>query len=197
MNTRFNYMYRDGGNNKREGSVIFAGEPRDINEEHRTLHAFMDDEQFMAHQLGVPEIFLWDPNASYDPEDTSTYPADIGPGKYCISDDDHCWHEFVGLELTEEPPTDPRHWSEFRAVIVAITQWQPFEPSTRKTVKPRTCSDDCDAPHCKKCGCHYDPACGQGGVCDGCLVDRASSEAEAVTKAFGGDAEAAARHMGW
>lgn len=57
--------------------------------------------------------------------------------------------------------------------------------------------DDCDQPHCRTCGEHYDPACGRGGVCDGCIVDQASAEAEAVTEAFDGDYEEAARVMGW
>lgn len=63
---------------------------------------------------------------------------------------------------------------------------------------PRVCKvDDCDQPHCRKCGHHYDPACGENGVCDGCIVDRASAEAQAITKAYGGNYEAAAADMGW
>jgi hypothetical protein len=63
--------------------------------------------------------------------------------------------------------------------------------------KDRCDIEGCDGPHCRKCGHHYDPACGRDGVCDGCLVERARSEMEAVSAAFGGDHEAAARHMGW
>lgn len=54
--------------------------------------------------------------------------------------------------------------------------------------------------HCRRCGRHYEP-CREteraGGVCDGCLIGQASDEAEAVTKAFGGNYEEAAKHMGW
>jgi hypothetical protein len=62
-----------------------------------------------------------------------------------------------------------------------------------------TCQiEDYDLPHCKRCGHHFDPACSGGSeVCDGCQVDSASNEAEAVTKAFGGNYEAAALYMGW
>ncbi len=65
-------------------------------------------------------------------------------------------------------------------------------------MKRWTCPvEDCDAPHCKKCGYHYDPACGQNGVCDACLIQQASDECEAVTEAFGGNYEEAAAYMGW
>ncbi len=57
--------------------------------------------------------------------------------------------------------------------------------------------EGCEGPHCRKCGHHYDPACGENGVCDACIIGQASSEAEAITKVFGGNYEEAARHMGW
>lgn len=54
--------------------------------------------------------------------------------------------------------------------------------------------DDCDQPHCRKCGRHSD---GVGDSCAACEVERAQAEMAAVSAAFGGDHEAAARHMGW
>ena len=61
------------------------------------------------------------------------------------------------------------------------------------------CKDDsCDIPHCSKCGSHYDPhAAGGSRVCDGCQIEAAMAEAEAATKAFGGNYEEAARVLGW
>jgi len=55
----------------------------------------------------------------------------------------------------------------------------------------RSCGDDCDLPHCKTCGEHSD------GPCEVCEVERARQEAEAVTKAFGGNYEQAAQFLGW
>jgi hypothetical protein len=58
--------------------------------------------------------------------------------------------------------------------------------------------EGCDQLHCRNCGRHYDPACSEGrDICDGCQVDNAAAEAEAVTKAFGGNYEEAAKFMGW
>lgn len=58
--------------------------------------------------------------------------------------------------------------------------------------------EGCDCPHCKQCGRHYDPACSEGrNVCDACQIGQASQEAEAITEAFGGNYEEAARFMGW
>lgn len=54
--------------------------------------------------------------------------------------------------------------------------------------------DDCDQPHCRECGRHYD---GIGATCAGCEVERARDEMAAVSAAFGGNHEAAARFMGW
>jgi len=58
-------------------------------------------------------------------------------------------------------------------------------------------SDDCELPHCKKCGHHYEPECGRNGVCDHCIIYGAVAEAETITKAYGGNYEAAAAAMGW
>lgn len=67
--------------------------------------------------------------------------------------------------------------------------------------EPKPCKvEDCDAPHCKRCGCHYDPACTEppgGPVCDTCLIEQAADTARAQAEAFGGDYEAAARYHGW
>ena len=58
--------------------------------------------------------------------------------------------------------------------------------------------EGCDQPHCKRCGRHYDPACSeQPGICDECIIMGAAAEAEAATRAFGGNYEEAARQLGW
>lgn len=55
-------------------------------------------------------------------------------------------------------------------------------------------SDDCDLRHCRECGGHnFEP----GDTCDECQINAASSEAEQITKNFGGNYEEAAKFYGW
>jgi hypothetical protein len=56
--------------------------------------------------------------------------------------------------------------------------------------------EGCELGHCRRCDRHFCPEIG-GGVCDACLIDQASAETAAVTRAFGGNSEAAAQAMGW
>jgi len=59
-------------------------------------------------------------------------------------------------------------------------------------------TEGCEGYHCKQCGHHYDPACSdRPGVCDACIIEAASNEAEQIAKGFGGNYEEAARFMGW
>ena len=58
-------------------------------------------------------------------------------------------------------------------------------------------SEGCDQRHCRKCGHHFEPEPGATETCPDCVVGRAMAEMEAVTKAFGGDYEKAAKFMGW
>ena len=57
--------------------------------------------------------------------------------------------------------------------------------------------DGCDCHHCTKCGHHYDPACGQNGICDECIIDQARDTSEAQAKAFDGNYEEANLYFGW
>jgi hypothetical protein len=103
VNTRFNYMYRDGSNNKEHGDVIFAGEaaPGDLE---RLTGQFDEGLYFKADKVGVPDLLeaCWS----------------------VIDELDHGWHEFCGLEPTDVPPTDPRPFSEFLAGVISITSWE-------------------------------------------------------------------------
>lgn len=58
--------------------------------------------------------------------------------------------------------------------------------------KRRCRHEDCELLHCRRCGSHYEAM-----ECEACAVERAFSETEAVVKAFGGNAEEAAKAMGW
>jgi hypothetical protein len=70
------YLYRDGGNHKKRGSVIFSNPngvtPESVEVELR--RAFLEDDLFIADQIRVPEVFLF-----------------VG-GQFSF--DDHCYHEF-------------------------------------------------------------------------------------------------------
>lgn len=137
MNIEFEYLYRDGGNNKNFGGVVFTNDSQlsigDLEAEIRN-HLEMG-ELFIADQVGVPEVFLWDPDANYDPDDASTYPADLGPGKYAIWEDmDGCYHEFDCLSVTDKQPTDNRTITRFVADLAKANRegWRVFLPTDRR-----------------------------------------------------------------
>ncbi len=113
-NIKFHYLYRDAGNYKKWGSVVFS------NPEELTLHsvastlinAFPEEDLFMAHQIRVPEMFFYTRGNA--------------------TSDDHCFHEFDRLEETLEPPDDrhSRTISEFLAETQGQSKrgWIPFDP---------------------------------------------------------------------
>ena len=92
MNIRFEYLYRDAGNNKLWGDVVFAN-PEHLSIEELTGMAeagLIDGLNFVAREVKVPELRFPD----YDQEL------------------DHDWHEFHALELTSDAPAD----SEMRTI---------------------------------------------------------------------------------
>jgi len=82
-NIKLHYLYRDASNYKQYGSVVLAN-PNNIA---AALVAdiisrnLIDGEFFDADKWGVPALF-------FDKE----------------NEDDHEWHEFERVEITEEPP---------------------------------------------------------------------------------------------
>jgi hypothetical protein len=91
-NIRFNYLYRDAGNYKNFGSVVFSN-PKLLSTE--TLikpisSSLIDGEYFYHNRLGVPALFFSLKNS-----------------------DDHFWHEFENIEETNDEPTDTRTINEF------------------------------------------------------------------------------------
>lgn len=130
-NIRFVYLYRDGSNWKQFGEVVFANpdglEPADI--EARLRLKFQDGDNFIASQIGVPEVFLYSEAADYDVENP---PLGVGPGEYVISEDDHCWHELDSVLASTSGPTDSRTALEFIQEVEAIEKW------TETAVKART-----------------------------------------------------------
>jgi len=117
-NIEFGYLYRDGGNYKKYGSVIFAN-PEDLgtDEISRLIHEeLMPDGLFIAEQVRIPEVFLY---SSGD-----------------FSQDDHCFHEFAGVRVTNGTTSDP----QARSIGEFITEindrefigWETFDPYDSK-----------------------------------------------------------------
>lgn len=87
-NIRFAYMYRDAGNYKQHGEAIFSNEtylPSD--EIEKQIRSYLNDgEFFIARQVHLEERFF-----------------DV------LYDDDHPWHEFLGVDASDDPTFDPDH----------------------------------------------------------------------------------------
>lgn len=135
----FEYLYRDGSNYKNHGSVVFKNDSRlstakIIESIEKNLE---DGENFIAYQVGIPEVFLWDPDVDYDPDDENTYPESLGPGGYAIDEGtDHCWHEFAALSVLDAEPTDTRTITEFIRELQRAKNvgWRLFLPIDRRAV---------------------------------------------------------------
>ena len=86
MNIQFSYLYRDAGNFKNFGEIIFANPNNFSLEDLRTRvkQVLLGEMYFDAFAVGIPELFFED----YDEEL------------------DHDWHEFDRLDLVGLPLTD-------------------------------------------------------------------------------------------
>jgi hypothetical protein len=84
-NIKFNYLYRDAGNYKTHGYVVFTN-PEGVSlqqMEERIRAKLIDGIWFYAHKWPVPDLHSqkWDDEL------------------------DHTFHEFEGLEYTNQAPT--------------------------------------------------------------------------------------------
>jgi len=88
MNIEFRYLYRDMGNFKNYGEVIFANRLNsDAEEIRKQIFSILGpDHTIKASDLGIPDLFF--KNFTYDPEL------------------DHEMHEFVEVLRTENPAND-------------------------------------------------------------------------------------------
>ncbi len=114
---KFNYLYRDAGNYKKWGEVNFANsEKMTVKEASARLpKAFDSGSLFIASQIDIPEVFLF-------PE-------------WDLSLDDHCFHEFFSVELSDESPSDKRGRS-IKTFIEEVESesnrgWLAFDPFDR------------------------------------------------------------------
>lgn len=116
-NIKVHYLYRDGSNYKKWADIVFR-DPDDLligSIQKRLQTTFLEDGLFIAHQVRVPEVFL----ASEDR----------------LTSDDHCFHEFAGVEHTSDSPNDPcgRSINDFlvEASIESNRGWRAFNPQDR------------------------------------------------------------------
>jgi len=115
MNVRFNYLYRDGSNYKKWADVVFSNDAELSSDliNKNLKDCFLEDGQFIAHQIRIPEIFL-------ALDDALTF-------------DDHCYHEFDSAEITADIPTDVHNRSikDFLSEVAKESRrgWRAFAPS--------------------------------------------------------------------
>ena len=101
MNVRFEYLYRDAGNFKRWGEVVFSN-TNNIGQE--TLDRLsrsalpLDELYFLPDKVGVPSLHF----------------------ESSVNDLDHCWHEIHAFELCENAPDDPCHRDVERFIGLVI-----------------------------------------------------------------------------
>ena len=118
MNAKFNYLYRDAGNDKSWGTLIFRNpEGLPVNEiEQRLRKSFFQHDLFIASQIGVPDVFLYGANDA--------------------TEDDISFHEFDSVELTDDAPNDQGNRSirEFLEVteLAARSGWKSFIPQAAR-----------------------------------------------------------------
>lgn len=113
-NLKFSYLYRDAGNYKKRGSVVFSnpGNLRPESVEKTVRKLLPQDCLFVAGQIRIPECFLF--------------------SRGYATSDDHCFHEFDQIARTPEMPNDfhKRSISQFIREIEhkAEQGWIAFDP---------------------------------------------------------------------
>lgn len=122
VNHKFKYLYRDAGNYKEYGSVIFSNPDNMLPETAEKIlrECFLEGCLFIADQLGIANHFL------YIRGDASS--------------DDHCFHEFEHVEATLEPPNDSMGRSITRFIRTVKRQssrgWNVFDPHSIEDFHP-------------------------------------------------------------
>lgn len=114
---KFNYLYRDAGNYKSWGELTFSNpDGFDLDWiDKRLKSAFEQEILFIAHQINVPEVFLY--------------------AKQDLNEDDHCFHEYDSVEAIDKFSTEidarsVKHFLE-QVEIASASGWEVFYPSDR------------------------------------------------------------------
>jgi hypothetical protein len=116
---KFNYLYRDAGNYKSWGEVIFSNpDGLNLGEIDRQLKLRFDQEiLFVAHQINIPEVFLY--------------------AEQNLNADDHCFHEYDSVEIIKmiNSEIDKRSITQFikQVEFASISGWEAFNPMDKIT----------------------------------------------------------------
>jgi len=113
-NVRFRYLYRDASNYKKWADVVFSNGGRlSVGTAVRKLRkGLLYRDLLIASQVRLPELFLFE-----------ECPA---------TEDDHCFHEFHSLEVTNDPATD-RLGRSIGGLVMEVewankNGWRAFDP---------------------------------------------------------------------
>jgi hypothetical protein len=116
-NIKLSYLYRDAGNYKKWADVVFSNPDGSTLEEvtKALKDAFLQDGLFIAHQIRIPQAFLFDRGDA--------------------TSDDHCFHEFGSVEVSSEAPNDAYSRSITQFIIEVNKEakrgWAAFDPHDR------------------------------------------------------------------
>jgi hypothetical protein len=118
-NIKFSYLYRDAGNYKKWADVVFSNPEGSTPETvaKALKDAFLQDGLFIAHQIRIPQAFLFDRGDA--------------------TSDDHCFHELASVEASLDAPNDTysRSITQFITEVKRETKrgWAAFDPHDRLT----------------------------------------------------------------
>lgn len=132
MNTEITYEYRDWANYRFHATIVVAGElTADMWARMRASCSKDTDCGFIAHQVGLPEVFGYRPGSHI-------YSADhVRTGYDYDEENDHCWHRFADGDenwcLTTRDPTDKRTALQLVEAFEAASNagWKSFDPAER------------------------------------------------------------------
>lgn len=82
-NIKFNYLYRDASNYKQHGSIVYSN-PNSVSLDimkKAIIPNLIDGEFFVASDWELPSLLF-----------------------ETLTEDDHEWHEFASIELTDDEP---------------------------------------------------------------------------------------------
>ena len=112
---QFEYLYRDADNYKKWGEMCFDNPNNRLASsiERDIRSTLIDNTWFVAHQVQIPELFLF--------EDTTATHAD------------HCYHEFIGIQpCVDDLPREKIEESIERLVArfkaASLKGWSAFNP---------------------------------------------------------------------
>ncbi len=103
MNTQISYLYRDASNYKQHMMVVLSGVVSD--EDKQLIKAKLDSgEFFIPSQVDLPDLQGMMINGIDE-------------------DEDHVWHELLGIKTTESKPTYELTSAELVSRFSAVKEW--------------------------------------------------------------------------